>query len=66
MTSNAPVKSSSSPLRNPLWLWIGFILFLLVMALLFFVLASSALQHDLQEPLPPSAVPADPSPVVPH
>ena len=51
------------PERNPIWTWIGVIVLLVVLAGVFFEMASSRLSHELHEP---SQAPADQGPVEPH
>lgn len=58
------------PLRSSIWLGIGVVLFTLILALLFFVLASHTLRQEWDQKAPPAgtapAAPTTPGPVIPH
>ena len=58
------------PLRSSIWLGIGVVLFTLILALLFFVLASHTLRQEWDQKAPPAgtapAAPTAPGPVIPH
>jgi hypothetical protein len=60
-------NTTSSGQLFPVWLKIGAVLLVLLLALLFFLIGSARLRHELHnEPVPAGTVPGEPGPVVPH
>jgi len=60
-------NTTPKPSISPVWYGIGAVLFLVVLAVLFFTLASATLRHRLSdEPPPAGSVPSEPGPAVAH
>ena len=60
-------QDTTRPTRNPVWIGIGAVFFVLVMAVLFFIFASTRMRHALDKDVPPAGTePARPGPIVPH
>ncbi len=60
---SASPTPNPQPERSPVWLWIGVAAFIMLLAGMFFVMASSRLGREIHEP---SQAPADRGPVEPH
>ena len=60
---SASPTPNPQPERSPVWLWIGVAAFIMLLAGMFFVMASSRLTHDMYQP---KQEPADRGPVEPH
>lgn len=65
--NTSPNATSSGGRLFPVWFKIGAVLFIAVLAMLFFFFATASLRRErYHQVVPAGAAPAEPGPVVPH